>query len=69
MSIFLNPPLRTRPTEPGLGDGHLGKDEFTNHEFFSNASGKRGALISLGGEGEAPGDGLRKEIFVASSVC
>lgn len=50
-------------------DGDLGENEAVNCEFFCNASGKGKALIMLEGEGEAPGDRLRKEIFVASSVC
>lgn len=66
--IFLNIPLRTRPIETMPRDGDLGKNEVRNCDFFCNASGKGKALIMLEGEGEAPGDELRK-IFVASSVC
>jgi len=43
--------------------------EVTNCEFFCNTSGKGRALIMLRGKGKAAGDGLRKEIFVAISVC
>lgn len=52
-----------------LRGGELGKNELTNRECLCKASGKVRALIPLGGDEEAPGHELGKEIFIASSVC